>query len=120
MTLLSPSTATSTETPTSTLVLVGTTKGLFTLRSVGGSDDWEVSGPTFAGEEVYATCIDTRSADPRLFTGSVSNHWGPVLRRSDDLGATWTEDATAALSFPEGSGTSLARVWQLAPGPASE
>ena len=37
MTLLSQSTATSTETPTSTMVLVGTTKGLFTLRSVDGS-----------------------------------------------------------------------------------
>jgi photosystem II stability/assembly factor-like uncharacterized protein len=118
MTLLSPSTATSTETPTSTMVLVGTTKGLFTLRSVAGSDGWEVSGPTFAGEEVYATCIDTRSADTRLFTGSVSNHWGPVLRRSDDLGDTWTEDEQAALAFPSDTGASLARIWQLAPGPA--
>ena len=59
-----------------------------------------MAGPTFAGEEVYATCIDTRGAT-RLFVGSVSNHWGPVLRRSDDLGATWTEDEQAALRFPE-------------------
>ena len=102
------------------MVLVGTTKGLFTLRSVAGSDGWEVSGPTFAGEEVYATCIDTRSGGTRLFTGSVSNHWGPVLRRSDDLGATWTEDEQAALAFPSDTGASLARIWQLAPGPADQ
>ena len=82
--------------------------------------DFELSGPTFPGEEVYATCIDTRSGSTRLFTGSVSNHWGPVLRRSDDLGATWTEDERAALRFPEGTDASLARIWQLAPGPRDE
>ena len=103
-----------------TLVLIGTTKGLFTLRTDGGRDRFELAGPTFAGEEVYATCIDTRTRTPRLFTGSVSNHWGPVLRRSDDLGATWSEDQRAALAFPDGSDTALARIWQLAPGPADE
>ena len=69
---------------------------------------------------MYSTCIDSRSGTTRLFTGSVSNHWGPVLRRSDDLGATWTEDEQAALRFPEGTDASLARIWQLAPGPADE
>ena len=103
-----------------TLVLLGTTKGLFTVRSHGGRTGFEVSGPSFAGEEVYATCIDTRGPRPRLFTGSFSNHWGPVLRRSDDLGAGWTEDETAALAFPEGSDAALARIWQLTPGPADE
>ena len=81
---------------------------------------FELTGPTFPGEEVYATCIDSRSGSTRLFTGSVSNHWGPVLRRSDDLGATWTEDEQAALRFPEGTDASLARIWQLAPGPDDE
>src|SRR5205807_5200946 len=101
-------------------VLVGTTKGLFALRSGDGRDRFALAGPTFAGEEVYATCIDTRGAAPRLFTGSVSNHWGPVLRRSDDLGLSWTEDETAALAFPTGSDAALARIWQLAPGPVDQ
>jgi photosystem II stability/assembly factor-like uncharacterized protein len=103
-----------------TLVLVGTTKGLFSLASTGGRDHFELAGPSFAGEEVYSTCVDTRGPSPRLFVGSVSNHWGPVLRRSDDLGATWTEDERAALAFPAGSDASLARIWQLAPGPADQ
>ena len=102
------------------LVLVGTTKGLFTLRSGDGRERVDVTGPTFPGEEVYATCIDTRGDAPRVFTGSVSMHWGPVLRRSDDLGATWTEDEQAALRFPDDTGASLARIWQLTPGPADE
>ncbi len=105
---------------TDAIVLVGTTKGLFTLRSDDRRQQFELSGPTFAGEEVYSTCIDSRSGATRLFTGSVSNHWGPVLRRSDDLGETWTEDQQAPLRFPEGADASLARIWQLAPGPAED
>ena len=64
--------------------------------------------------------FDSRSGTTRLFTGSVSNHWGPVLRRSDDFGTTWTEDEQAALRFPESADASLARIWQLEPGPVSE
>ena len=102
MTMTEASAAQTTSTTTDTIVLVGTSKGLFTLRSGDGRNHFEVSGPTFPGEEVYATCIDGRSGSTRLFTGSVSNHWGPVLRRSDDLGETWTEDEQAALRFPGG------------------
>jgi hypothetical protein len=112
------STGASTDSSTDTLVLVGTTKGLFTLRAAGGRDHFELAGPTFAGEEVYSTCVDTRGPTPRVFAGSVSNHWGPVLRRSDDLGGSWSEDETAALTFPDGSEAALARIWQLTPGPA--
>ena len=103
-----------------TIVLVGTTKGLFSLRSGDGRERFELTGPTFAGEEVYATCIDTRSGATRLFAGSVSNHWGPVLRRSDDLGATWSEGERAGLRFPQDADASLARIWQLAPGRGDE
>ena len=69
-----------------TLVLIGTTKGLFTLRAGPDRDTFALSGPTFPGEEIYSTCIDHRGPQTRVFVGSVSNHWGPVLRRSDDLG----------------------------------
>lgn len=103
-----------------TMVLVGTTKGLFTLRSGNDRESFEMSGPAFAGEEIYSTCVDSRSGATRVFVGSVSNHWGPVLRRSDDLGATWTEGETAALRFPDGSDAALNRIWQLAPGPADQ
>ena len=103
-----------------TLVLVGTTKGLFTLRPGDGPGGFELAGPSFPGEEIYAACIDTRGPAPRLFTGSVSNHWGPMLRRSDDLGASWTEDERAALAFPADTDESLARIWHLAPGPVHQ
>jgi len=103
-----------------TLVQIGTTKGLFTLRADRDRERFRLTGPTFPGEEVYATCIDTRGGSPRLYAASVSNHWGPVLRRSHDGGVTWDEDERAALAFPTSTGAALARIWQLTPGPASE
>jgi hypothetical protein len=105
---------------TETLVLIGTAKGLFSLRSGDGRATFDIAGPELAGEEVYSTCIDTRSATPRLFAGSVSMHWGPIVRRSDDVGATWTEQERAALSFPADTGAALNRVWQLTPGGPDE
>jgi len=103
-----------------TIVLVGTAKGLFSLLSTDGRGHFEVAGPALKGEEVYATCVDVRGASPRLFAGSMSMHWGPIVRPSDDLGQTWTEEDRAAMSFPEDTGAALARVWQLTPGGADE
>jgi photosystem II stability/assembly factor-like uncharacterized protein len=119
-TLQDPAPDTVPGTPSGTLVLVGTTKGMFSLHSTDGRAGFAQHGPWFHGEEVYSTCVDTRGAAPRLFAGSVSMHWGPVLRRSDDLGATWREEDHAALAFPDDTGASLARVWQLVPGPADQ
>jgi photosystem II stability/assembly factor-like uncharacterized protein len=39
---------------------------------------------------------------------------------SDDLGASWDEPDHAPIAFPERTGKSLERVWQLAPGPAGQ
>ena len=103
-----------------TLVLVGTAKGLFRLRSGDGRRHFDIDGPALAGEEVYATCIDGRGPSPRLFAGSVSMHWGPVVRRSDDLGGSWVEQDEAALGFPPDTDTALARVWQISPGGAGQ
>jgi photosystem II stability/assembly factor-like uncharacterized protein len=103
-----------------TFVLIGTAKGAFTLRSSGDRARFDLSGPALKGEEVYSTCVDIRSEEPRLFAGSFSMHWGPTVRRSDDLGATWTEEEHAALAFPDDTDAALARVWQLAPGPSDE
>ncbi len=103
-----------------TLVLVGTAKGLFRLRSGDGRRHFDLDGPALAGEEVYATCIDGRGPAPRLLVGSVSSHWGPVIRRSEDLGGSWAEEQRAALAFPADTGAALARIWQLAPGGGQE
>ena len=73
---------------TETLVLVGTAKGLFTLRSSDGRQRFEVDGPGAPRRGGLRHLHRHPRPAPRLFAGSVSMHWGPVIRRSDDLGAT--------------------------------
>lgn len=97
------------------VVVVGTTKGLFLLRSGPGRDRWELTGPLFRGEEIYAATLDCRNGRARLLVGATSPHWGPSVYRSDDLGATWVEPDAGALAFPGPTGAAVARVWQLQP-----
>jgi hypothetical protein len=97
------------------VVLVGTTKGLFSLSSGPDRSDWSLAGPWFRGEEIYAAALDCRHGRTRLLVGTTSSHWGPSVYRSDDLGATWVEPEPATLAFPEHTGAAVARVWQLRP-----
>ena len=69
-------------------VLVGTRKGAFILSSDGKREAWEVSGPFFAGWEIYH--IAGSPADPdRLYASQTSGWFGQVMQRSNDGGATW-------------------------------
>lgn len=102
------------------LLLVGTMKGAFLLRSNGARRRWEVGGPWFAGHSVYALAYDERGRRPRLWAGPGSEHWGTVLRSSDDFGRTWSDPESATLRFPEDTGTTLKRIWQIRPGRADE
>ncbi|CAM3214025.1 WD40/YVTN/BNR-like repeat-containing protein [Stackebrandtia soli] len=108
------------------LLLIGTSKGLFTATSTDRRA-WELTGPVTldgAGEylsSVYAVGIDTRRDKPRLLVGSDSSHFGPSVWHSDDLGATWNEPSDAPpISFPDGGDTSFARAWQFAFGPEKD
>lgn len=111
---------TSTGSRTTVLLMIGTRKGLWLARSDDGRASWEVTGPHHPMTEVYSAAIDTRGRVPRLFAGLSSEHFGPTLVTSDDLGASWTEPATAPVAFPADTGAALRRVWQIAPGPADE
>ncbi len=102
-----------------TLLAIGTGKGLFLARSDDGRSTWRVSGPHHPMTAVYAVAIDTRRSTPRLLAGVTSSHFGPSLATRDDLGRTWREPDRAPVAFPEDTGASLERVWQIAPGPAS-
>ncbi len=97
------------------LLLVGTRKGLWIGRSDDARAQWSWQGPLFEMEEVYSVMIDRRGERPRLLAGCSSSWFGPQVRRSDDLGATW-EETPGAVRFPEDTQASLERVWQLQPG----
>ena len=69
-------------------VLVGTRKGAFILTSDAKREQWDVSGPHFAGWEIYH--LNGSPADPNRLYASQSTGWfGQVIQRSDDGGKTW-------------------------------
>jgi hypothetical protein len=84
-------------------VLVGTKKGAFILESDGKRGQWDVSGPHFAGWEVYH--LKGSPVDPNRIYASQSSGWfGQVIQRSDDGGKTWCPPGSnpKELITPEG------------------
>ena len=76
-------------------VLVGTHKGAFILTSDGKREKWEVSGPHFAGWEIYH--LKGSPVDPnRIFASQTSGWFGQIIQRSDDGGKTWQQPGTPA------------------------
>lgn len=100
------------------LLMVGTTKGAFLYHRNGGG--WEVDGPHFPGEEVYAISADTRGGTTTVWAAPGSAFFGTTLRRSDDLGGSWTGKEAHPVKFPEDSELALKRIWQIMPGRADQ
>jgi len=74
-------------------VLVGTRKGAFILSADGKRENWEVSGPHFAGWELYH--LKGSPVDPnRIYASQTSGWFGQIIQRSDDGGKTWTQPGT--------------------------
>jgi photosystem II stability/assembly factor-like uncharacterized protein len=74
-------------------VLAGTRKGAFILTADGKRQNWEVSGPHFAGWELYH--LKGSPADPnRIYASQTSGWYGQIIQRSDDGGKTWHQPGT--------------------------
>src|SRR3954467_11152885 len=69
-------------------VLVGTRKGGFILTSNGKRERWSVSGPHFAGWEIYHMKASPVNPD-RIYASQSSGWFGQMIQRSDDGGKTW-------------------------------
>jgi len=105
-------------------LLVGTRKGAFILTSDGKRDNWEVSGPHFAGWELYH--LKGSPVDPnRLYASQSSGWFGQLIQRSDDGGKTW-EPVDNKFTYEGVPGThqwydgtphpwEFKRVWHLEP-----
>jgi BNR/Asp-box repeat len=80
-------------------VLVGTRKGAFVLEADGKREKWDVSGPHFAGWEIYH--LKGSLADRNRIYASQSSGWfGQMVQRSDDGGKTWHQPGTAPGETP--------------------
>ena len=101
------------------LLLVGTTKGAFILRSNSQRRRWEVGGPFFHGHAVYAMAYDGRAGRRRIWA-STQSYWGTLLRSSDDFGKSWTNPQQASIRFPSDAGVSLKNIWQITLGPQED
>jgi len=74
-------------------VLVGTRKGAFILTADGKRAKWDVSGPHFAGWEMYH--LKGSPAEPnRIYASQTSGWFGQIIQRSDDGGKTWHQPGT--------------------------
>jgi photosystem II stability/assembly factor-like uncharacterized protein len=92
-------------------VLVGTRKGAFILTSDGKREKWDVSGPHFAGWEIYHVKGSPVNPD-RLYASQSSGWFGQVLQRSNDGGKTWEtpggEEVPRPGSMPAGASNKFA------------
>jgi photosystem II stability/assembly factor-like uncharacterized protein len=69
-------------------LLVGTKKGAFILTSDGKRERWEISGPHFAGWEIYH--MKGSPVRPERIYASQSSGWfGQVIQCSDNGGESW-------------------------------
>jgi hypothetical protein len=105
-------------------LLVGTRKGAFVLTSDGKRMDWKVSGPHFAGWEIYH--LKGSPVDPNRIYASQSSGWfGQLIQRSNDGGEIW-EAAGKDFNYDGTPGThqwydgtqhpwEFKRVWHLEP-----
>jgi serine/threonine protein kinase/photosystem II stability/assembly factor-like uncharacterized protein len=102
------------------LLVLGTTKGAFVLRSRADRSKWDVAGPYFHGQMVYAVAYDNRNGRHRMWISTGGPLWGTYLRSSDDFGKTWTNPVHADIRFPPDSGLSLKNIWKICQGRPEE
>lgn len=74
----------------SVVVLVGTRKGAFILKSDAKRQKWQIHGPHFLGCIVHHIVLDPRDGKT-LMAACRTGHLGPTIYRSLDFGKTWTE-----------------------------
>ncbi|HEX4488250.1 MAG TPA: hypothetical protein VH088_18370 [Terriglobales bacterium] len=80
-------------------ILVGTRKGAFTLTSDGKRENWDVSGPHFAGWEMYH--LKGSPVDPnRIYASQTSGWFRQIIQRSDDGGKLGISQARRKASRP--------------------
>ncbi len=101
------------------VLLLGTTKGAFLLRSNRQRTRWELGGPYFHGNAVYAMAYDSRAGQQRIWA-STQSYWGTLLRSSDDFGKSWTNPERSPVRFPSDTGLSLKNIWQICLGPEDQ
>jgi photosystem II stability/assembly factor-like uncharacterized protein len=94
------------------VLLVGTKKGLYTLRGDADRKKWTVDGPHEAPAPIHHATYDPR--DGSMYAAINSTWGGSRIQYSRDLGKTWQTSKNPA--FPEGSDRTFFQTWHIEPG----
>lgn len=93
-----------------TVVLVGTRKGLFMLESDATRRDWRMRGPYCDGWPVYHAVYDGDTGS--IYAAAASEWHGAGVWRSTDLGESW-QLSSEGLSYGEGNGEEAPRLSKI-------
>jgi photosystem II stability/assembly factor-like uncharacterized protein len=92
------------------MILLGTRKGAFILRSDAGRRRWDLSGPFCEAWPLNHVIADP--ATGTIYAGGGNAWFGPAVWRSTDLGETWTH-SSVGLAYMAGE-EPMKSVWSLA------
>ena len=92
------------------LVLVGTKKGTFLLKSDAARRDWALSGPFCATSPIQHAIGDPETGT--IYAAAGDAWFGPAVWKSTDLGETWTH-SSEGLAYAEGE-EPVKAAWSLA------
>lgn len=98
----------------SVALLVGTKKGLYTMRGDARRENWSIEGPYGAPAPIHHASFDPR--DGSMYAAINSTWGGSRIEYSRDLGKTWKVSGNPA--FPAGSDRTFHQTWHIEPGHA--
>lgn len=101
------------------VLLVGTRKGLFVVRSDAARRHWQVEGPRLAGYEIQRAFLDRRVRGAGY---ALAEHpvWGRHVYRSADAGHSWEPLREIPRHHRDEGPDSIRRMWSIAPGADAE
>jgi len=109
-------------------VYVGTRKGGYVVESDLARRKWNVKGPFHEGRDVFHVVPDPRH-EGTVYAAVNSGWWGPMLMKSTNGGAKWTELATPNMPLmkkrpapgtPESEKRPITNLWHIEPGRVDE
>jgi photosystem II stability/assembly factor-like uncharacterized protein len=96
--------------PTSTLVLLGTKKGAFVLRSDAARREWTLRGPFCEAWPINHVVANSQAGT--IHAGGGNEWFGGAVWTTADLGDTWSHSSDG-LKYAEGEAP-ITSVWSLA------